>query len=100
MKETDNNSTRSAGARFSPGGMYMTPGVREALTTEDILRALSRHSRGDWGDVSKEDAEENERSLREGFRLLSAYCSEQGVKFWVITEADRSATTVLLPEEY
>ena len=55
---------------------------------------------GDWGELCEEDRQENEFSLREGFRLLSAYTSAQGEKFWVITERDRSVTTVLLPEEY
>jgi hypothetical protein len=78
----------------------LTLRAQEVLTNEDILSALSRHSRGDWGDVGDADREENELSLREGFRLLSAYRAANGTKFWVITEADRSLTTVLLPEEY
>jgi hypothetical protein len=89
-----------AGARFSLGALVSTPGVLEALTPDEILTALSRHVRGDWGDLDEEDRQENELSLREGFRLLSAYRSSKGVKFWIITEADRSVTTVLLPEEY
>jgi len=61
---------------------------------------MARHAQGDWGELCPEDAQENELSLREGFRLLSAYISSTGVKFWIITEADRSATTFLLPGEY
>jgi len=72
----------------------------ERLTNEDVQEALGRHIAGDWGDVCPEDWHENELSLREGFRLLSAYKSAAGEKFWVITEADRSATTVLMPEDY
>lgn len=87
-------------AKFPLGRLLITPGAQAALTNEDALTALSRHAQGDWGDLETEDREENELSLREGFRILSSYRSESGTKFWVITEADRSATTVLLPEEY
>jgi len=76
---------------------------RRALTSlaqDDVLTAIRRHQSGDWGDVPEEDRQENELSLQQGFRLLSAYRSAQGVKFWIITESDRSATTVLLPEDY
>ena len=62
--------------------------------------AAAHHLAGDWGEVDEDDRAENDLSLREGFRLLSAYRTKHGVKFWVITEADRSATTVLLPSEY
>ena len=61
---------------------------------------LVRHIAGDWGDVGEHDRRENELSLVRGFRLLSAYTLNSGTKIWIITEADRSATTVLLPEEY
>jgi hypothetical protein len=61
---------------------------------------LARHQAGDWGEVCGDDAEENELSVKEGHRILSAYTTAAGVKLWVITEADRSVTTVLLPEEY
>ena len=54
----------------------------------------------DWGEISEDDAEENELSLREGFSLLSAYRTAKGQKIWIITEADRRATTILLPSEY
>jgi hypothetical protein len=62
--------------------------------------ALARHSSGDWGDVCEEDRKENDLSLKEGFRLLSVYTTSTGTKLWIITEADRSVTTVLLPEDY
>jgi hypothetical protein len=84
------------------GRTLATPGALRALEeageTPDQL--LARHEAGDWGTVGPEDREENELSLREGFRILSAYTLSTGVKIWVITEADRSATTILLPEEY
>lgn len=86
--------------RFSLGQLLSTPGALEALHPDDVQHALMRHLRSDWGDVGTKDWEENELSLREGFRLLSVYRDRAGVKFWIITEADRSSTTVLLLEEY
>jgi uncharacterized membrane protein YkoI len=85
---------------FELGQVVSTPGALEALTREDIVKALARHHRGDWGDVGRHDWQENEASLREGFRLLSIYRGTNGTKFWIITEADRSSTCVLLPSEY
>ena len=61
---------------------------------------LSRHASGDWGGLCEEDRRENERALREGFRLFSSYTLSTGEKLWIITEADRSVTTFLLPLEY
>lgn len=78
----------------------ITAMAHRTLHPLDVIAGLSRHARGDWGDVCKEDAGENELSLQEGFRLLSVYKDRNGVCFWIITEADRSATTVLLPEDY
>ena len=86
--------------KFAVGRLYLTPGVICKLTPQDVLHAVRRHMQGDWGEVNEEDWEENELSLREGFRLLSAYRGSNGCRFWIITEHDRSATTVLLPEEY
>ena len=91
---------RGEGARFPLGLTCMTPGAQAALNPVEIQTALARHRCGDWGDVPSADRDENELSLREGFRLLSAYRAADGTKFWVITEADRSVTTILLPEEY
>ena len=85
--------------RFSPGQVVITPGALAVLSDDVVRESLKRHLTGDWGDVDQHDARENERSLRAGFRLVSAY--HQGdTKFWIITEADRSVTTILLPEEY
>lgn len=86
--------------RVPLGRVFATPGALEKLTAADIEKALQRHASGDWGDVDEDDRDENEFALREGFRLMSVYRSAKGEKFWVITEADRSATTILLPEEY
>jgi hypothetical protein len=82
--------------------MYLTVGAKEALTesNQQPNEFLARHQNGDWGIVGKEDAKENELSVKEGFRILSAYRTAKGVKIWIITEADRSSTTILLPEEY
>lgn len=85
---------------FSLGHIVATPGVLQAVSHGEIQGFLYRHSQGDWGCICPEDAEENWFALENGFRIFSAYCSSNGVQVWVITEADRSATTVLLPEEY
>lgn len=92
--------TQTNERHFSSGRMLATPGAIEALDPQDMAQALGRHLSGDWGDCCREDWEENELSLREGFRLFSVYHDRNGTKFWIITEADRSATTVLLPNEY
>ena len=88
---------------FSLGQIVATPGALEALKAEGSngLELLKRHVSGDWGDLSEDDRRENQLSVKEGFRILSAYRLQRtGVKLWIITEADRSATTFLLPEEY
>ncbi len=90
-------------AQFSLGQVVVTPGFLEAMhqTGDKLVPYLLRHVQGDWGDeLDEHDRRENEFSLRNGFRLLSAYRLSDGTKFWVITEADRSVTTFLLPEEY
>jgi len=88
--------------RFPLGQAVATPGALEALCQagQSPTEFLGRHVIGDWGDVCDEDKQSNEDALLDGSRLLSAYCTVSGVKIWVITEADRSATTILLPEEY
>lgn len=86
--------------RVELGRTLATPGVLEQTTALDRNIALNRHVRGDWGDVCEEDWKANDWALRNGERLLSVYHAVNGTKFWIITEADRSATTVLLPEEY
>lgn len=84
------------------GRVVATPGAVAALENlgESALVFLARHAQGDWGDVPPEDWEENEFSVRNELRLLSAYTLEDKTKIWIITEADRSVTTILLPEEY
>lgn len=86
--------------KFPLGQTVITPNAMQRIQPGEVLAALKRHAAGDWGDVCEEDRKENELSLREGFRILSVYHSAVGEKFWIITEADRSATTVLMPEDY
>ena len=85
---------------FQLGQVVATPGVLQMVNQGEIQGMLYRHCHGDWGMVCPEDAEENWVALERGFRIFSVYCSSMGVQVWVITEADRSVTTVLLPEEY
>ena len=88
--------------KFQSGQIVATPGALDALSAsgDDVLDYLERHLAGDWGDLDEHDRRENELSLQHGWRLLSAYTLSTGVKFWIITEADRSVTTFLLPDEY
>lgn len=85
---------------FSLGNMAITSGALRTVDASDVHAAIGRHRRGDWGDVGPEDWKENDEALKEGRRLLSSYKDRQGIKFWIITEYDRSLTTILLPEEY
>ena len=87
-------------ALFWLGHLVATPNALEHLSQADILTGIKRHQAGDWGDVRDEDRQANDRALAEGTRLFSVYHSEKGDKFWIITEADRSCTTVLMPEDY
>jgi hypothetical protein len=89
-------------ALFPLGQTVATPGALEALASagETPLPYLARHVAGDWGELDEHDKEENESALKDGLRILSAYRLPDGTRIWVITEADRSATTILLPEEY
>ena len=86
--------------RFPLGATVITPNALDTLSEDEVMLALHRHHCGDWGHVCDADREENELSLKEGHRLFSVYYSSQGKKFWIITECDRSATTVLMPEDY
>src|SRR5688572_26712900 len=90
------------GMKFNLGACVTTPGALDALaaTGEQAIPFLRRHGSGEWGDLDEDDKAENEYSLTHGLRLLSAYHLSDGTKIWIITEADRSATTILLPEEY
>jgi hypothetical protein len=93
---------KKLGPRFSLGQTVMTPGAIEAFQTNDQLpiELLKRHIKGDWGEVCKDDSEANEQALEHGSRIMSVYFLKDQTKIWIITEADRSATTLLLPSEY
>jgi hypothetical protein len=82
--------------------MLITPGALEALSDarQDAAVFLGKHQAGDWGDLSEDDKRENDFSVDKGLRIFSAYHTAKGEKLWIITEADRSATTILLPSEY
>lgn len=82
------------------GTLCSTPGALETIDAESIIQAIRRHRTGDWGDVCEEDKAANDQALVSEGRLVSSYLGRDGTKFWIITEADRSSTTVLLPEEY
>ena len=86
-------------SKFPLGQVVITANAQAQLDSVAVSEGLSRHASGDWGSVGKEDAAENELSLKEGFRLLSVYGTGDK-KFWIITEADRSVTTVLMPDDY
>jgi hypothetical protein len=86
--------------KFVLGQTTMTPNARDSLSHEDVMTALARDVQGDWGDVDRHDRAAKDEALLHGERLFSVYHSSATVKFWIITEADRTFTTVLLPEDY
>jgi hypothetical protein len=92
--------SQSTSRKFDLGQLVATPAALETLHPEDVRSAVERHAAGDWGDLCEEDLQANQFALDEGLRLLSSYRDRSGIQFWIITEADRSATTVLLPEDY
>lgn len=85
--------------RFPLGRVVCTVGALRLIESLPEFPYLQRHASGDWGDVDGHDRRENERSVKNGWRILSAYETPQG-KLWIVTEADRSSTCILLPEEY
>lgn len=93
-------SSPTKSERLALGRLVATPNALNHVPADEIAAALQRHISKDWGEVDEEDRKENDRALRCGFRILSAYVSRAGVRFWIITEADRSSTCVLLPADY
>ena len=87
-------------ATFPHGRLAMTPGARDTFTDEERLSCLRRHLAQDWGDLDADDRRANERALASGERLFSAYDLRNDRRMYIITEADRSVTTLLLPNEY
>jgi hypothetical protein len=102
MRRNHSTTTQTSVTRFALGQTFITPGAEEALQIagQTELEFLRRHMSCDWGELSEDDLRENELSLEQGFRLLSNYRTGKGQQLWIITEADRSATTLLLPSEY
>jgi hypothetical protein len=86
--------------KFELGQLCMPPAAIEAVPHGEAMKALSRHVRGDWGDVCAKDAKENDFALGKRLRIFSVDHTTGGPRFWIITEADRSVTTLLLPEDY
>jgi hypothetical protein len=85
---------------FELGNVVVTSQALIRIPVEDISVALGRHASGDWGDMSDMGKRENDAGLKHGFRLLSVYHDRHGIVLWVITEANRKTTTVLLPADY
>ena len=85
---------------FSLGKTVITRAANEALNQEDVSTAMDKHSVGIWGNLCDEDKQQNNAALTNGDRIFSAYVDSNDTKFWIITEADRSCTTVLLPQDY
>jgi hypothetical protein len=94
------NLKEAGKTRFPSGQIVSTRGALAAVNKVEMSLALARHLQGDWGELDAEDIAANEHALLHGGRLLSAYATVAGTKFWIITEADRSSTTILLPSEY
>jgi hypothetical protein len=86
--------------KFALGQIVATPNALAHLTQYDVQTAINSHVSGNWGDVDEHDWKANDRALEQGTRLVSAYESENALRFWIITEWDRSITTILLPEDY
>src|SRR5258708_38246581 len=101
-KETSSMQKTTKPPLFDLGQLVATPGALAALekTGQTPMEFLSRHVTGDWGDIPEEDRKENEYSVEHGFRLLSSYRTTADQVIWIITEANRSHTTLLLPDEY
>jgi hypothetical protein len=91
--------TKTSLPKFPLGRVVITANAAQHIDTVAVNGALHRHEAGDWGDICPEDGWENELSLKEGFRLLSVYGKGE-LKFWIVTEADRSVTTILMPDDY
>ena len=86
-------------AVFRLGRIVTTPNILQSITQDDILLGIQRHQAGDWGNLTDDNRAANDRALAQGGRIVSAYNAMNGTRFWLITEADRSATTILLPED-
>ena len=90
----------SVGGKFELGELVVTGNAANTLKAADVLSALIRHQIGDWGELDKSDRYANEKALVRGGRLFSAYTTQDDIRFWIISENNREATTVLLPQDY
>lgn len=97
--KTEKGMSDMTAALFRLGRLVITPQANAVLNKTDVRMALGRHVHGDYGEVSDLDKEANAEALKTGDRILSAYYSN-GIRYWIITEADRTSTTVLLPDDY
>ena len=86
--------------KFALGSLYITKGAKAKLHIPDAAEAMKRHANCDFGEISEEDWQVNMQAVEIGERILSAYTDMNGTRVWIITEADRYCTTILLPEEY
>ena len=86
--------------KFKTGDLFITRNALLKIGFDESFIGLARHVAGDWGELTEADRKANEDALKDGSRLMSVYWSAEDAKFWIITEADRSCTTVLLPEDY
>ncbi len=94
-------SQTNTGQHYFPlGRVLITCGAEQSIPKPEVQAALRRHHSGDWGEVCRDDWTANDESVKDQGRLLSSYTAANGIKFWIITEADREATTVLLPSDY
>ena len=100
QKSRQTNISNQFSAKFRTGDIYITQNALAKIGFEEAFRALARHAAGDWGELCDADRKANEAALADGSRLLSVYWTASDVKFYIITEADRAYTTVLLPEDY
>ena len=87
-------------SKFALGQVVATSNALARISPDDVSIGIRRHAAGDWGEVDEEDCASNEKALTEGLRLMSIYTDPCGTTFWIVTEWDRSFTTVLLPEDY
>ncbi len=92
--------TLKSSKRVPLGQVVITQGALHDLPAEEVQESLLRHAEGDWGDLCEEDRAQNDEALEHEARLMSRYRTKNGIPFWIITEWDRSVTTILLPEEY
>lgn len=100
LESLESPDRRYVSAKFNLGQTVATQGVARSLSPDEILASFPRHQSGDWSELDADDRNANERALLEEGRLVSRYRSVNGTPFYVITEWDRSLTTVLLPKEY